>query len=130
MKIIHTDKAPAAIGPYSQAIAHHGILYCSGQIALSPTGEDRTQAPVEEQTELALQNLQAVLEAGGSSLNQVLKVGIFLADMDDFAKVNHVYAQFFVNHKPARACVAVRTLPKNALVEIECVAAMITEEGT
>ena len=130
MKVIHTDKAPAAIGPYSQAISHQGVLYCSGQIALSPTGEDRTQAPVEEQTEQALHNLQAVLKAGGSSLNHVLKVGIFLADMDDFQAVNTIYAKFFVNHKPARACVAVRTLPKHALVEIECVAAIITEEGT
>jgi len=128
MNIIHTDNAPAAIGPYSQAIAHNGILYCSGQIALSPAGNDYTQAAVEVQTEQALHNLKAVLEAGGSSLNHVLKVGIFLADMDDFQKVNEVYSRFFVEHKPARACVAVRTLPRHALVEIECTAAIISNE--
>lgn len=127
MRIIHTDDAPAAIGPYSQAIEHNGVLYCSGQIALCPTGEDKTQASVEEQTEQALNNLHAVLKAGGSSLNHVIKVGIFLADMADFHKVNAVYATFFSEHKPARACVAVKTLPKHALVEIECVAAVVDD---
>ena len=126
MKIIHSDQAPAAIGPYSQAVSHNGILYCSGQIALGSDGSDHTKAPVQEQTRLALENLKAVLEAGGSSLEHVLKVGVFLADMNDFQAVNEVYAQYFIQHRPARACVAVRTLPKNALVEIECTAAVIS----
>jgi 2-iminobutanoate/2-iminopropanoate deaminase len=125
MKIVHSDAAPAAIGPYSQAIAHNGILYCSGQIALGADGVDYTHTSVEEQTERSLENLKAVIEAGGSSLNHVLKVGIFLADMDDFQMVNTVYARYFSSHKPARACVAVRTLPRNAMVEIECVAAIV-----
>ncbi|MAA78647.1 MAG: hypothetical protein CL916_05260 [Deltaproteobacteria bacterium] len=127
MKIVHSDQAPAAIGPYSQAVSHNGILYCSGQIALGSDGSDHTKEPVQEQTHLALENLKAVLEAGGSSLEHVLKVGIFLADMNDFQAVNEIYAQYFVHHRPARACVAVRTLPKNALVEIECTAAVIAE---
>ena len=124
MKTISTEKAPQAIGPYSQAILHNGILYCSGQIALLPNGEDCTKEPVEEQTQIALQNLKSVLEAGGSSLDQVLKVTIFLADMGDFQKVNAVYERYFSAHKPARACVAARTLPKNAMVEIDCIAAV------
>ena len=127
MKIVHSDQAPAAIGPYSQAVSHNGVLYCSGQIALGADGSDHTKAPVKEQTRLALDNLKAVLEAGGSSLENVVKVGIFLADMNDFQAVNEVYAQYFVHHRPARACVAVRTLPKNALVEIECTAAIVSE---
>ena len=126
MNIIHSNKAPAAIGPYSQAVAHNGILYCSGQIALGADGSDYTKAPVQEQTRHALNNMKAVLEAGGSSLEHVLKVGIFLADMDDFQVVNEVYAEYFVHHRPARACVAVRTLPRHALVEIECTAVIFS----
>jgi 2-iminobutanoate/2-iminopropanoate deaminase len=125
MKIVHSAGAPAAIGPYSQAVAHNGILYCSGQIALGADGVDHTHTSVEEQKDSALSNLKAVLEEGGSTLNHVLKVGIFLANMDDFHTVNKVYARYFSMHKPARACVAVRTLPRNALVEIDCVAAII-----
>ena len=125
MKIIATDKAPQAIGPYSQAIAHMGVLYCSGQIALGADGSDHTQADVQTQTRIALENLKAVLHAGGSSLENVLKVSIFLVDMDDFQQVNEVYASFFSQHRPARACVAVCTLPKNASVEIECIAAVV-----
>ena len=124
MNIISTTKAPQAIGPYSQAIAHNGILYCSGQIALGSDGSDHTNKDVQEQTRMALENLKAVIEEGGSSLNQVLKVTIFLADMADFQRVNAIYSEFFSAHKPARACVAVRTLPKNALVEIDCIAAI------
>ena len=124
MNIVSTAQAPQAIGPYSQAVLHNGILYCSGQIALRPNGEDCTQHPIQEQTHIALQNLRAVLEAGGSSMEQVLKVTIFLADMGDFQQVNQVYKEYFIQHKPARACVAVKTLPKNALVEIDCVAAV------
>ena len=125
MKIIATDRAPKAIGPYSQAIAHMGVLYCSGQIALAPDGTDHTQADIQTQTRVALENLTAVLQAGGSDLNHVIKVSIFLVDMEDFQQVNEIYASFFTHHRPARACVAVRTLPKNAKVEIECIAAII-----
>lgn len=124
MKIVHSNSAPAAIGPYSQAVAHNGILYCSGQIALGADGTDYTDRSIQEQTKQVLENIKAVLEAGGSSFEKVLKVGIFLADMSDFQAVNEIYGQYFVVHKPARACVAVRTLPRNALVEIECTAAI------
>lgn len=124
MKIVHSDSAPAAIGPYSQAVAYNGVLYCSGQIALGADGTDYTDRSIQEQTVQVLENLKAVLEAGGSSFEKVVKVGIFLADMGDFQAVNEIYAQYFVHHKPARACVAVRTLPRNALVEIECMAAI------
>ena len=125
MKIISTKNAPQAIGPYSQAIAHQGVLYCSGQIALGADGSDHTQADIQTQTRLTLENLKGVLEAGGSDLEHVLKVSIFLADMADFQQVNEIYATFFPLHRPARACVAVRTLPKNARIEIECIAALI-----
>jgi len=114
MKIISTNNAPQAIGPYSQAIAVNGMIYTSGQIALLPDGTMLT-AGVEEQTEQVMKNLSAVLEAGDASLS-------ILADMDDFIKVNEIYARYFGNHKPARSTVAVKTLPKNALVEVECIA--------
>lgn len=121
MKIISTNNAPQAIGPYSQAIAVNGMIYTSGQIALLPDGTMLTGG-VEEQTEQVMKNLSAVLEAGDASLSNVIKTTIFLADMDDFTKVNEIYAKYFGNHKPARSTVAVKTLPKNALVEVECIA--------
>ncbi|WP_187647069.1 RidA family protein [Nitrosophilus labii] len=121
MEYIQTDNAPAAIGPYSQAIKVGNFIYTSGQIALTPEGEMR-ENDIEIQTEQVLTNLKNVLEAAGSSLDKVIKTTIFLADMDDFAKVNEIYAKFFGTHKPARSTVAVKTLPKNALVEIEAIA--------
>jgi len=121
MTIISTPDAPAAIGPYSQAVVVEGMLYSSGQIALTPEGE-LIEGGVEAQTRQVLRNLSAVLEAAGSSLQQVVKTTIFLADMGDFAAVNEVYAEFFGEHRPARSTVAVRTLPKNVLVEIDCIA--------
>jgi 2-iminobutanoate/2-iminopropanoate deaminase len=121
MEIIATDKAPQAIGPYSQAILIDGILYTSGQIALTPEGE-LIQEGVAEQTRQVLNNLSAVLEAAGGTLRDVIKTTIFLADMGDFATVNEVYAEFFGEHKPARSTVAVKTLPKEVLVEIDCIA--------
>ncbi|ADV45703.1 RidA family protein [Nitratifractor salsuginis] len=121
MEIIATDKAPQAIGPYSQAILVDGILYTSGQIALTPEGE-LIEGGVAEQTRQVLSNLSAVLEAAGGSLEDVIKTTIFLADMGDFATVNEVYAEFFGEHKPARSTVAVKTLPKEVLVEIDCIA--------
>ena len=121
MKTISTNQAPQAIGPYSQAIAVNGMIYTSGQIALLPNGTMLTGG-VEAQTEQVMKNLVAVLDAGDATLSNVIKTTIFLADMDDFVKVNEVYAKYFGEHKPARSTVAVKTLPKNALVEIECIA--------
>lgn len=121
MKIISTQNAPQAIGPYSQAIIANGMIYTSGQIGLLPNGEMAGNG-IASQTNQVLHNLKAVLEAGGSSMGNVIKTTIFLADMDDFVPVNEIYAQHFGNHKPARSTVAAKTLPKNALVEIECIA--------
>jgi 2-iminobutanoate/2-iminopropanoate deaminase len=121
MKFIETDKAPEAIGPYSQAVEVQGLLYTSGQIALTPEGS-MLDGDVVTQTHQVLQNLTNVLEAGGSSLGNVIKTTIFLADMGDFERVNTIYAKYFGTHKPVRSTVAVKTLPKNALVEIDCVA--------
>lgn len=123
MQNVQTSKAPAAIGPYSQAIVSGGMLFSSGQIALSPEGV-MVEGGVAEQTKQVLTNLSNVLEAGGSSLDKVVKTTIFLADMDDFTTVNAIYAEFFGTHKPARSTVAVKTLPKNALVEIDCIATL------
>ncbi len=123
MKFVQTEKAPSAIGPYSQAVVANGIVYTSGQIALTPEGtEELLSEGVVVQAVRVMKNLEAVLEAAGSSLDNVLKTTIFLADMNDFAVVNEVYEEGFGSHKPARATVAVKTLPKNALVEIDAVA--------
>ena len=123
MKQVQTTKAPSAIGPYSQAIVTNGMVYTSGQIALTPEGGDELlKQDVSIQTVAVLQNLQAVLEEAGSSLQDVVKTTIFLADMNDFATVNAIYEKAFGEHKPARSTVAVKTLPKNALVEIDAVA--------
>ena len=121
MEYIHTDKAPKAIGPYSQAIKIGDFIFTSGQIALTPDGVMR-EGDIEVQTTQVLTNLKNILEEAGSSLDKVIKTTIFLANMDDFAKVNEIYAKFFGSHKPARSTVAVKTLPKNALIEIEAIA--------
>jgi 2-iminobutanoate/2-iminopropanoate deaminase len=123
MKFIQTDKAPSAIGPYSQATVVNGMVYTSGQIALLPNGSDELlSADVSVQTKQVLTNLREVLEAAGSSLQGVIKTTIFIADMDDFVTINEIYESFFIDHKPARSTVAVKTLPKNALVEIDAIA--------
>jgi len=123
MKFIQTDKAPSAIGPYSQATVVNGMVYTSGQIALLPNGSDELlSADVATQAKQVLTNLREVLEAAGSSLQDVIKTTIFIADMDDFVTINEIYESFFIDHKPARSTVAVKTLPKNALVEIDAVA--------
>ena len=119
---ISTPDAPAAIGPYSQARVYQGVVYCSGQIALTPEGKDLTQEPVEVQTKQAMTNLKAVLAAAGSDFEHILKVNIFLIDMDDFQAVNSVYASYFKDAPPARATVAVKSLPRRARVEIDCTA--------
>lgn len=121
---VHSANAPAAIGPYSQAQRLGDVLYCSGQIALDPKTMQMVGSTAAEQAEQVLKNLAAVLEAGGSSLGRVVKTTIYLASMDDFAAVNEVYGRHFGEHKPARATIAVKTLPKNGLVEIDCIAAV------
>ncbi|MEA1919190.1 MAG: RidA family protein [Campylobacterota bacterium] len=121
MQYVQTDKAPQAIGPYSQAVSVNGMVYTSGQIALTPEGE-MLENDIVIQTHQVLKNLSAVLEEADSSLSKVIKTTIFLDSMDDFVTVNEIYADYFKDHKPARATVAVKTLPKNALVEIDAVA--------
>jgi 2-iminobutanoate/2-iminopropanoate deaminase len=122
MHSVSTPLAPAAIGPYSQAIEHGGLVYTSGQIALLPQGGDLFGQDVAAQTRQVLQNLEAVLLAGGSQRGSVIKTTVFLVDMADFAAMNAVYAEYFGHHKPARSTVAVSALPRGARVEIECVA--------
>lgn len=126
MKIIATDRAPAAIGPYSQATIHGTLCFCSGQIAIDPATGDVVGGAVAEQTRQVFRNLSAVLEAAGSSLNQTLKTTVYLASMDDFPRMNEVYAQVLGGHRPARATVEVSRLPKSVLVEIDAVAAVST----
>lgn len=121
MQIVQTPDAPAAIGPYSQAMVANGMVFTSGQIALKPSGE-MVDGDVKAQCAQVLSNLKAVLEAAGSSFEKVVKTTIFLDSMDDFAVVNELYAKAFGSHKPARSTVAVKTLPKNALVEIDAIA--------
>ena len=121
MKKIHTDNAPAAIGPYSQAIVHGDLLFTSGQIPINPeTGNIEAQG-ITAQTEQVMKNLGEVLAAAGTSFDRAIKTTCFLADMGDFAAFNEVYAKYFTE-KPARSCVAVKTLPKNVLVEVEVIA--------
>lgn len=123
---ISTPHAPAAIGPYAQAVAAGGLLYCSGQIALDPVTMQVVEGGVPAQTRQVLTNLRAVLEAGGSSLSGVLKTTVYLVDMADFTAMNEVYAELFGEHRPARATVAVAGLPRGVRVEIDCVAATRT----
>ena len=121
---INTSNAPAAIGPYSQAIdSGHGHIFVSGQLPIDPATGAFPEGGVKEQTKQSIENAAAILEAAGLSLANVVKTTVFLADMGDFAAMNEVYAQYFSEPFPARSAVAVKTLPKNALVEIECIAA-------
>lgn len=119
---VHTDQAPKAIGPYSQAATHGDLIFTAGQIALDPATMELVPGGVAEQTERVLANLKAVLAAAGSSLGQVVKTTVFLVDMADFAAMNEVYARAFGEHRPARSTVAVVGLPRNVRVEIEVVA--------
>jgi len=119
---IQTDHAPAAIGPYSQAIVVDGWVFCSGQIPLDPESGELLTGSVAEQTDLVLRNLARVLEAAGSGLGQVVKTTVFLSDMGRFTEMNEVYARHFGDHRPARAAVQAAALPKSCDVEIECVA--------
>ncbi|MBP3242961.1 MAG: RidA family protein [Ruminococcus sp.] len=118
---IYTNKAPEAVGPYSQAIVSGGMVYTSGQIAIDPVTNTITATTIEEQAEQVMKNLAAILDTAGSSFDKAVKTTCFLADMGDFAAFNEVYAKYFTE-KPARSCVAVKTLPKNVLVEVEVIA--------
>jgi 2-iminobutanoate/2-iminopropanoate deaminase len=122
MEAIYSTRAPKAIGPYSHAIKTGNLVYCSGQTPLDPETMKLESIDIEGQTRRALKNLQIVLEAAGSSLSDVVKTNVFLTDMDLFAKMNTVYAGIFGDHRPARSTVAVKGLPYNALIEIECIA--------
>ena len=121
-KVISTTKAPSAIGPYSQAIQVGNIVYTSGQIPIDPTTGKFAEGGIKEQTRQSLLNVKAILEEAGLTMNNVVKTTVFMADMNDFADMNAVYAEFFSEPYPARSAVAVKTLPKGALVEIEVVA--------
>ena len=118
---INTEKAPNAIGPYSQAIVSHGMVYCSGQTPIDPKTQQLVAGPIGEQTARVIENLKAVLEAAGSSLTKAVKTTVYLTDMADFAAMNEVYARYFTG-KPARTTIAVKALPKNSMIEIDCIA--------
>ena len=122
VKTLHTDKAPAAVGPYSQATEVNGFIFTSGQIPLIPETGELVSDDIKKATARSLDNIKAILEEAGSSLDKVLKVNIFLDDVNDFAAVNEVYEEYFTEHKPARSCVEVANLPKKALIEIEAIA--------
>ncbi len=120
-KVISTEKAPSAIGPYSQAVKAGQFLFCSGQIPINPITKEIVEGGIEEQTKMALENLKAVIEAGGSSLSNVVKTTVFLKNMNDFAIMNKIYSQYFKENPPARAAIEVARLPKDVLVEIEAI---------
>ena len=123
MKTIHTDQAPAAVGPYSQAIEANGVLYCSGQIAINPAEGKIVATTIEEQAEQCCRNVEAVLKEAGTDMSHVIKTTCFLAEIADFEAFNEVYAKHFVS-KPARSCVAVKDLPAGALCEVEVTAVL------
>ncbi len=123
MKIVATEKAPKALGPYSQGYVHNGVLYTAGQIAINPEVNDVEATTIEAQTEQVCKNLGEVLKEAGTSFDKVLKTTCFLADMSDFAAFNEVYGKYFTS-KPARSCVAVKTLPRGVLCEVELIAAV------
>lgn len=119
---VETDKAPAAIGPYSQAITSDGYVFCSGQVAIDPATGELIEGSIAEQTRRCMDNLSAVLAAAGTKMSHVVKTTIYLMDMDDFVEVNDVYAEYFLGNPPARATVGVAALPRGARVEIDCIA--------
>ncbi|MDD2541854.1 MAG: RidA family protein [Desulfuromonadaceae bacterium] len=124
LEIVSTDKAPAAIGPYSQAVKYGNMLFCSGQIPLDPVTGELVKGNITRQAEQVMNNVAAVLSAVGAGFNDVLKTTIYLVDMADFAAVNEVYGSYFPQHKPARSTVAVHSLPRGALLEVEVVVAL------
>lgn len=122
MKTIQTTKAPAAIGPYSQAVEANGFVFASGQLGINPATGEFIEGDVQAQTRQALTNARAIMNEAGLDLNNVIKTTVFLSDMANFAAMNEIYSEFFSEPYPARSAVAVKTLPKNALVEVECIA--------
>ena len=122
MQPINTDKAPKAIGPYSQAIKYENLIFISGQIAIDPKTQEFVGGNIETQTRRVMENIKAILEEAGLNFNHVIKTTIYLKDLKDFDKVNKIYGEYFVEHKPARATVEVSNLPKGALIEIEAIA--------
>lgn len=122
MESIHTDNAPKALGPYSQAIKVGDFVFCSGQVPIDPSTDTFVEGGIKEQTRQALINAQNILKEAGLSLTNVVKTTVFLSDMDNFTDMNEIYAEFFTKPYPARSAVAVKKLPKGALVEIECIA--------
>lgn len=122
MKIIYSEKAPEPIGPYSQAVEMNGFIFSSGQIAIDPSNGEIVSEKLEDQTRQVIKNLQSVLISAGSDLNKVVKTTIFITDMNNFAMINNIYAEFFGKSKPARSTVEVSRLPKNVLIEIDCIA--------
>jgi len=122
--IVNTKSAPQALGPYSQAVVHQGVVYCSGQIAINPDNNMIVEGGIIEQTDQVMKNLKSVLKAADSDMENILKCTIYLADMSDFSSVNEVYGTFFETDPPARETVAVKALPKNVLVEISCIACL------
>lgn len=121
-EIISTDKAPAAIGPYSQAVKVGNLLFTSGMIPIDPATNTLVEGGIEVQAERALENVKALLEASGTSMDKVVKTVVFIKNMDDFAKVNEIYARYFTSDFPARSCVEVAKLPKDVLIEMEAIA--------
>lgn len=127
IEVVATEKAPGAIGPYSQAVKVNGMVFCSGQIPIDPATGEFVSGGIAEQTEQVFKNLGEVLKAAGASFDSVVKTSVFLADMGDFAAMNEIYGRYFDSNKPARATVQAARLPKDALVEIDCIA--VTGEG-
>lgn len=122
LKVVHTDKAPGAVGPYSQAVLAGNLLFLSGQIPINPATGELVKSSIEEETRQCLENAKAILEEAGTTLENVIKATVFIKDMDQFGRINEVYGQYFHTHKPARACVEVARLPKDVNVEIEMIA--------
>jgi 2-iminobutanoate/2-iminopropanoate deaminase len=122
MEIISTPDAPQAIGPYSQAVKHHGILYTSGQIALDPATNNLVEGDFTAQAHRVLKNLAAVLRAGGSDFNRVLKATVYVTDLENFKTLNTIYAEYFGDHKPARTTIEASNLPKGSMLEIDLIA--------
>lgn len=122
MKVIQTQKAPAAVGPYSQAIEVNGLIFTSGQLPIIPESGELINDDIKKATARSLENIKEILQEAGSSLDKVVKVNIFLKDMNDFSSVNEVYSEYFTTNKPARSCVEVSKIPKDGIIEIEAVA--------
>lgn len=122
LKIVHTDKAPAAVGPYSQAVLAGNMLFVSGQIPFNPETGEMVQGNIEDETRQCIENAKAILDEAGTTLENVIKATVFIKDMDQFGRINKVYGEYFNKHKPARACVEVARLPKDVNVEIEMIA--------